>query len=1029
MSRSKRRMMARFVKTVVVGLFVLAQTETAQAFSLDKSNNNQSNSQSNSQTNSQNSCNSNSHHRKHDYKKYDDTFYKMWLAHFHHGDHRHPASSSQPQMPAGYCPVPFEKTVTPVKIQGHNIYINLSDLDFLKNPGFVLQEADFDLTVQGRHHKEDEISISVNGLKIRYPGHTRLNDLIQYIISQDTSRTHFHMQNFKVKGIESFDHYLARVKKNHGLLKISLYREHGKILAAKITFKGLAAEPCNTNPGGGDGGGTDPGEDLSQYAVHIDSIDPSANPTAQNSIAFTFSSTKTDGTYWCSVDQATFDKCQSPVSYSALSAGSHTFQVFATTPKGTDAAKTSYTWSVDNIKPVVTITNAALLPTLTNNTSISFEFTSTKLGTFRCSLDGDTLYSCQSPMTYNVTNDGVHTFSVTAIDTLGNVSGSPAVFQWTLDTTAPTANLVSVVPVDAITSSTTKTMTFAANETSDFECALDQAAFSACQSPMTLNQLTEGTHIFAVRAIDLAGNTGAAVSTSWTNDYTAPQLTLGNIVPAAAISNSQNISVEFSTSEPSTVYCQLDSGTASVCTSPFTQAQIVEGQHQLVLYAIDQAGNRGTNVIVNWTVDLTAPVISFGAILPSAASNINRADMSFAINASESLTLSATLNGQQIAAANPLLLSGLAEGQYTLMVSGYDIAGNASNTISHTFTVDLTAPTIALSSEGPSLSNVDNRTFIFGADENVTFECSLDDGGFNVCQSPTTYSGLADGDHNFTLRATDAAGNVSISSFSWTQDTTAPQTFQTNSINGNSITIALSASEVNVTYACSLDSVPISPCNSSITYNNLSVGTHTFLARSTDLAGNTDPIGASFSFTIAAPIQTIITSSSPPNAIVNVNYMTISFTADQPAQGFVCSLDGAVFTSCVSAVTYTGLTDGQHTVLIKAIDQFGNMDPVGATKTWTVDTQAPVVSNVTTSVTTSSITVSWTTSEPATAEVNYGVGSALNQNTAEITTLDTTHSIKLVGLSSNTTYSIRVMGKDAAGNSYVGSVITARTSR
>ena len=190
-----------------------------------------------------------------------------------------------------------------------------------------------------------------------------------------------------------------------------------------------------------------------------------------------------------------------------------------------------------------------------------------------------------------------------------------------------------------------------------------------------------------------------------------------------------------------------------------------------------------------------------------------------------------------------------------------------------------------------------------------------------------------------------------------------------------------------------------------------------------------DPVGAQFSFTIAPPIRTIITSGNPPGDLVNSKQMTISFIADQPASGFVCSLDGAAMTPCVSAITYSNLSEGSHTVVIRAIDQFGNMDPVGASKTWTVDTIAPVVSNFTTTVTTNSITVTWTTSEPATGRVNYGVGSALNQNTAEVTTMEVTHSIRIVGLSSNTSYSVRVIGRDAAGNTYISNVITARTNR
>lgn len=50
-----------------------------------------------------------------------------------------------------------------------------------------------------------------------------------------------------------------------------------------------------------------------------------------------------------------------------------------------------------------------------------------------------------------------------------------------------------------------------------FQCSIDGHAFSTCVSPVTLNDLTTGTHTFQVRAIDTSNNVDPMpVTFSWT---------------------------------------------------------------------------------------------------------------------------------------------------------------------------------------------------------------------------------------------------------------------------------------------------------------------------------------------------------------------------------------------------------------------------------------------------------------------------------------------------------------------------------
>ena len=89
---------------------------------------------------------------------------------------------------------------------------------------------------------------------------------------------------------------------------------------------------------------------------------------------------------------------------------------------------------------------------------------------------------------------------------------------------------------------------------------------------------------------------------------------------------------------------------------------------------------------------------------------------------------------------------------------------------------DTQAPEATIDSGPQGMVNKATAAFEFSANENgSTFECKLDGGPFENCSSPKEYTGLGDGEHTFTVRATDETSNTSEPiSRSWTVDTTAP---------------------------------------------------------------------------------------------------------------------------------------------------------------------------------------------------------------------------------------------------------------
>jgi hypothetical protein len=259
----------------------------------------------------------------------------------------------------------------------------------------------------------------------------------------------------------------------------------------------------------------------------------------------------------------------------------------------------------------------------------------------------------------------------------------------------------------------------------------------------------------------------------------------------------------------------------------------------------------------------------------------------------------------------------------------------------------MTAPeTTILSGPDPSTNQTD-ATFTFTSDEaNATFECQLDGGGFEPCLSPQTYSSLSEGEHTFSVRATDEAGNTDPTpdSRTWTVDTTAPETTidsgPSDPTGSNSATFEFSSEDPNATFECSLDSGSYESCSSPQTYNSLADGSHTFSVRATDTAGNADQSPASQTWTIDATAPETFIDSAPSDPSSSTE-ATFEFSSDDPSATFECKLDSGSFEPCTSPQTYTGLSEGSHTFSVRAIDEVGNTDPTPDSATWTIDTTAP----------------------------------------------------------------------------------------
>jgi hypothetical protein len=79
-----------------------------------------------------------------------------------------------------------------------------------------------------------------------------------------------------------------------------------------------------------------------------------------------------------------------------------------------------------------------------------------------------------------------------------------------------------------------------------------------------------------------------------------------------------------------------------------------------------------------------------------------------------------------------------------------------------------------------------------------------------------------------------------------------------------------------------------------------------------------------------------------PDALTSSTSATFTFTSNE-AGTFQCSVDSAAYGACSGAGTHTvnGLSDGDHTFAVRAVDLAANVDPTPASFGWTVDATAP----------------------------------------------------------------------------------------
>lgn len=180
-----------------------------------------------------------------------------------------------------------------------------------------------------------------------------------------------------------------------------------------------------------------------------------------------------------------------------------------------------------------------------------------------------------------------------------------------------------------------------------------------------------------------------------------------------------------------------------------------------------------------------------------------------------------------------------------------------------------------------------------------------------------------------------------------------------------------------------------------------------------------------------APTGLAATASGP----TRVDLSWTAATDDIGVTGYRVLRDGSQIGTTTTATTYSDTTAAASTTYsytVRAVDAAANVSPdsdPASVRTPDPDTTPPAISAVSRGTPTQTdATISWTTDEPSTTQIGYGPSTAYGSSTTLNSTLVTSHSQTVTGLSPSTRYHFQVKSADGSGNLAVSDDATFTTA-
>lgn len=536
--------------------------------------------------------------------------------------------------------------------------------------------------------------------------------------------------------------------------------------------------------------------------------------STQNSADATFEFTVSDAassiaSVECKIDGGAYAVCVSPVTYTGLTEGVHTFYVRATDTSANPGANTSVPsvpssqrgFTVDLTAPTVTsITSAASNPTNANPIPFTITFSEVVSGldmldfsigngsVATISAGPASVYTVEITPSPAVSGGLLVTLAFDAFPTVTDIAGNAfagtaSTFSRTYDSVAPTITKTSGPDHGGLWNSATAVFNFTAPGAT-FECQVNGGGFGPCTDSAgshTMSGMSDASaQSFEVKATDGAGNS-AVLTVNFMVDLTAPNVVLTTPTVAPAYINSSPFTVTATFNEAVTGVDITDfvvtNGTTSnfIASTPTTYfVDVIPSADGLITInlpansAQDLATNQSnaaTQIDVNY--DATAPTLVF-TVEPLSLANDNTLDFDFTTNDATSGVATCMMDidgGPASPCLSPFASAPVADGPHTATFVVTDNAGNVL-TVVKTFDVDTVAPLLLEVAPVPSPTfPADPRPYSYESSEAGTAVLGGGCSGSGTAifgVNPISMGTLTEGTYNCTIVVTDGAGNASL---------------------------------------------------------------------------------------------------------------------------------------------------------------------------------------------------------------------------------------------------------------------------